>query len=254
MNFSEQELNIIALIWIFFAIFILPLLLKIKAPYGRHINKKWGLLIPNRLGWFIMEVPSLIIILYYFIQNVNIHTRFLILVFLLWIFHYAHRSLFFPFMTRTKHKKIPLSIVLMGIFFNFVNADLNGYFMSHFFDGQELTPLLTFRFGFGLFLFVIGMYINIRADYKLIKLRKTATNGYKIPRGWLFDFISCPNYFGEILEWLGFAVIAWNLPALSFFVWTVANLLPRALSNHKWYLENFKDYPKERKALIPFVL
>jgi 3-oxo-5-alpha-steroid 4-dehydrogenase 1 len=31
----------------------------------------------------------------------------------------------------------------------------------------------------------------------------------------------------------------------------MANLIPRARSNHKWYLENFSDYPSERKALVP---
>ncbi|MGL5956334.1 MAG: 3-oxo-5-alpha-steroid 4-dehydrogenase, partial [Brevinema sp.] len=40
----------------------------------------------------------------------------------------------------------------------------------------------------------------------------------------------------------------------AFFLWTVANLLPRALTSHRWYLDHFPDYPKDRKALIPFLL
>ena len=63
-----------------------------------------------------------------------------------------------------------------------------------------------------------------------------------------------PNHFGEIMEWLGFALMCWNLASLSFVVWTCSNLLPRALHHHKWYLQHFADYPKDRKAVIPFLL
>jgi hypothetical protein len=251
---SKQQLNIISIIWILVAFIIYPLLLKIKAPYGKYINYKWKPLISNRLGWILMEIPSLFLISYFFFSNSNIYSRFLSLVFLLWILHYIHRSAIFPFMIRTKGKKIPLLIVIFGMIFNIINAGLNGMYMSKYFDDKTLTPLLTLRFAFGLFLFVIGMYINIRADYKLISLRKNSSTTYKIPSGWLYEYISCPNYFGEIIEWCGFAIIAWNLPALSFFIWTIANLLPRSIATHKWYNNYFDNYPKERKAVFPFLL
>ena len=67
----------------------------------------------------------------------------------------------------------------------------------------------------------------------------------------VFKWISCPNYFGEILEWIGWALATWSLAGLSFAVWAIANLVPRARANHKWYLENFAEYPRSRKALIP---
>jgi len=66
--------------------------------------------------------------------------------------------------------------------------------------------------------------------------------------------VSCPNLFGEIVEWSGFAMMCWNLPALSFAIWTAANLIPRAISHHRWYRQRFADYPAARKAVIPFIL
>jgi steroid 5-alpha reductase family enzyme len=96
------------------------------------------------------------------------------------------------------------------------------------------------------------MYINRSSDRKLISLREEQT-GYQIPLEGLFKYISCPNHFGELIEWSGFALIAWNLPALSFVLWTICNLIPRSLNHHEWYLSNFKDYPKNRKAIIPFI-
>jgi hypothetical protein len=44
------------------------------------------------------------------------------------------------------------------------------------------------------------------------------------------------------------------MPALSFAIWTIANLLPRALQHHRWYQQTFSEYPAERKAVIPFIL
>ncbi len=76
---------------------------------------------------------------------------------------------------------------------------------------------------------------------------------YKIPNGALFKYISSPNYLGEVLEWIGWAILTWSLAGLAFAVFTIANLLPRAYATHKWYIKNFPDYPKERKAIIPFI-
>jgi len=74
-----------------------------------------------------------------------------------------------------------------------------------------------------------------------------------IPHRGLFKYISCPNYFGEILEWTGWAIATWSIPGLAFAVFTFANLAPRAFSNHNWYKEKFSNYPEKRKALIPFI-
>lgn len=148
---------------------------------------------------------------------------------------------------------MPLIIMLSAVFFNIVNGFSLGYFFVHFADYTN-NWFTDGRFIAGIILFFTGLYINWRADNRLIHLRKPDETDYKIPRGWLFEKVSCPNLFGELIEWLGFAILCWNLPALTFFIWTAANLIPRALSHHKWYKEKFTDYPKSRKAILPFVV
>ena len=96
----------------------------------------------------------------------------------------------------------------------------------------------------------MGGFINIHSDDILINLRRE-NQKYFIPRGGLFNYVSSPNYFGEIIEWFGFFIMTLNLGTFSFFIWTFVNLVPRSISNHKWYIETFNDYPKERKILIP---
>ena len=83
---------------------------------------------------------------------------------------------------------------------------------------------------------------------------KKKHNDYQIPNGFMYKYISCPNYFGEIIEWVGFYIVTASAPALVFVFWTMCNLIPRAISNHNWYLNKFSDYPKNRKAVIPFLI
>ena len=87
-----------------------------------------------------------------------------------------------------------------------------------------------------------------------MKLSKTSNNHYGIPKGGLYKFITSPNYFGEIVEWLGWAILTWSISGAVFFLWTIFNLVPRAISHHHWYKEKFEDYPAERRVIVPKVL
>ncbi len=241
--------------WLWIGIGLATLLVlvtsKIRAPYGRHTREGWGRLIPNNWGWFIMEMPALLLMPLLAVLGPVQLTMTTWLLVSLWVLHYAHRTLVFPFLIRTKGKKMPLSIVFSALAFNVINGGLNGYYLGFVYHSAN-DSLNTIGF-IGLLVFFIGMIINWRSDYYLIGLRKDNV-GYQIPKGGLFKLVSCPNHLGEIVEWSGFALLAWNLPALSFAIWTVSNLLPRALNHHAWYKEHFTNYPKERKAVIPFIL
>jgi 3-oxo-5-alpha-steroid 4-dehydrogenase 1 len=70
----------------------------------------------------------------------------------------------------------------------------------------------------------------------------------------MFRYVSSANYTGEIILWCGWAMMSWTLAGLTFAIFTISNLAPRALSHHRWYRDTFPDYPKDRKALIPGLL
>lgn len=245
-----ETLNLICIIWSAVAVATFILLQFVTAPYGRHTAKGWGMEISNKAGWILMEIPSFLIILYFYLSSNQ--SSYATLLSMLWLFHYLNRTFIFPFRIRTKGKKMPLAIVFSAVFFNFFNAGLNGYFLANF-ETYTTANFTSWNFILGGFLFIIGFIINQISDHILINLRKPEETGYKIPKGFLFDYISCPNLFGEFVQWSGFALMAWNFPATTFLIWTVANLFPRALKHHKWYLENFKNYPKNRKAVLPWV-
>ncbi|MGB5318230.1 DUF1295 domain-containing protein [Eudoraea sp.] len=245
-----ENFNLLNYIWIGIALitFLALVIFDIRAPYGRHTSEKWGMMVSNRWGWFWMELPAFLLfpILVFIGPREKDWLTWLLVG--LWTLHYFNRTFVFPFRLKTSGKKMPLTIVFSAIFFNGINGFLNGYYLGYL--APEDQTGITLNIVIGLLLFFGGMYINNRTDSRLISLRKEK-QGYSIPQGWLFKWISCPNHFGEIIEWIGFAVVAWNLPALTFAVWTFCNLVPRALNHHAWYHENFKEYPTKRKAVIP---
>ena len=238
----------ITYIWILIALIVLPINLIYKAPYGKHSTKKWGKSIDNKTGWILMELPALLTcpLIYFTIsEEINLNVVFIVL----WITHYLNRTVIYPLRIKTKGKKIPIAIVASAFFFNMVNGILNGYFLT-LLQFESISKLYLIL---GFIIFNIGFYINISSDNLLIKLR-TNQKGYVIPNGKLFNYVSCPNFFGEIIEWLGFAIMTLNPGSLSFLIWTICNLIPRSKAHHKWYKENFENYPKKRKAVIPYLL
>ncbi|MEM7550150.1 MAG: methyltransferase [Bacteroidota bacterium] len=224
----------------------------ISAPYGKFVRKGWGPIMKAKWGWMIMELPPVMFILYFFLISEHSSTFIYIIFFLLWQSHYVHRSLIYPFKQSGKDRDFPMAIMLMAIFFNCINGFINGYEVF-IYNTYSNDWLYTPQFIIGLTLFISGYTINKQSDRILKNLRKPGETDYKVPNGGMFKYVSAPHYLGEIIEWTGWAILTWSWSGLAFAVYTFANLAPRAVSHHKWYFKKFKDYPGNRKALIPFI-
>ena len=124
--------------WIVIPISIFPILLKVRAPYGRHTTSGWGPSIDNHWGWFIMEIPALLTfpILASFGPEEKDTLSWILIG--LWLIHYINRVIIFPFRLKTKGKKIPVLIVISAIFFNLMNGFVNGYYIG-FVNGTSGT-------------------------------------------------------------------------------------------------------------------
>lgn len=236
-----------------FSAVIFASLFVVTAPYGRHIRKGWGLAIRPRVGWLVMEFPAFLIIILMFIAGRRQTDPAAIVFLAMWTAHYTQRTFIYPFLMRGENKKFPILLIIFALIFNAINGYINGYYLFSLSPAYGISWFADPRFIIGTVLFFSGMIINLHSDHILRNLRKRGKEGYKIPRKGLFRYISCPNYFGEIIEWIGWALATWSLPGLAFALFTITNLAPRAFSNHRWYLESFPDYPRSRKALIPFI-
>lgn len=228
----------------------------INAPYGRYTTGgHWGNLISAKLCWFLMESPNLWTTAIVLITQKGgfvalSKSNFALLC--LFLIHYINRSLIFPLRLNKKSNPMPISVASLA----FTYCTWNGFTQSiglvacHRYDDAWLTDP---RFIIGSIIFAFGLSVNIYSDSVLMSLKTESNNAYKIPRGGFFEYVSCANYFGEIVEWAGFAIACWSLPSLAFAIFTFCNIGPRAYQHHQWYLGKFEDYPKSRKAVIPFI-
>ena len=228
----------------------LGLLSFVSAPYGRHVRGGWGPMIPRRIAWLVMESPA--VFGFACLYSIGSHSGqpVPLLLLTLWQVHYVHRTLVYPFRARSPGSPWPISIVVVAFCFQTFNAYLNARWISHL-GAYETSWLVDPRFATGVAIFLGGFLLNVWSDEKLRVLRSPGDSGYRIPRGGAFEFVSCPNYLGEILEWIGWAIATWSLAGAAFAAYTVANLVPRARSHHRWYKEEFEDYPRGRTALVP---
>jgi 3-oxo-5-alpha-steroid 4-dehydrogenase 1 len=244
--------NISVLTVLSLALVVFFILFSITAPYGKFLRQGWGAAVKAKWAWMIMEAPSPVLMTFFFISAPQRSTPQIIFI-CLWLSHYIHRTFIYPFTQSGSNKSYPVIILCMAFIFNIFNGFINGYGVFHL-KSYGLTWLGSWQFISGVVLFIAGFIINKTADSKLRHMRNGNRNGYVLPEGWLFTYISSPHYFGEIIEWGGWAIMTWSLPGLAFFIFTTANLFPRGIASHRWYKANFPDYPSSRKAVIPFLI
>ncbi|RUS27196.1 3-oxo-5-alpha-steroid 4-dehydrogenase-domain-containing protein [Jimgerdemannia flammicorona] len=227
--------------------------------------------LPGRFGWFLMEIISPLVFSAQTLPmlldpstSLGWTTPKTILT-TLWLTHYLNRTVIYT-LRAPSISPMHIFTFLAGILFNLANAYTNGASLARF-GSYPNSMLCSLRFWLGVTMWATGMAMNVHHDNILFRLRreqavKAEKDGahpnsnktrYMIPRGSLFELVSCPSYLSETVEWLGYAVAAWSVPAWVFAAATPGNLFPRAWRAHGWYRQTFKDYPKERKALIPYV-
>ncbi|XP_036413406.1 3-oxo-5-alpha-steroid 4-dehydrogenase 2a [Colossoma macropomum] len=249
-----QERTILYLSWGFIigGFFYLLRQMTTHTPYGRYVEPhSSGVMVPAKAAWLIQELPSFLVptLLLLTTESSSGLGRGLLLS--TFILHYFQRTFIYALLT--KGRPSPLHIVVSAVVFCSINGFLQGHNMLHCVQ-YEADWLTDIRFIAGLLLFFSGMAINIHSDHILRNLRKPGEVVYKIPKGGMFELVSGANFFGEILEWCGYAMASWSLPAFTFAFFTMCSIGPRAYHHHRYYLEKFEDYPKSRKAVIPFIL
>lgn len=108
----------------------------------------------------------------------------------------------------------------------------------------------------GVLLFTVGIAGNFYHHHLLSQLRKGGDDdkGYKIPKGGLFEFVTCPHYLFEIIGFFGFAMISQTVYALAMASATAAYLIGRSFATRRWYESKFEEFPTTIKALIPYIL
>ena len=237
------------------AVIVFIALYFVKAGYGIFRTKQWGLSINNKVAWILMEAPVFFVMLYMWASNGTPTTLPAFLAFLLFELHYFQRSFIFPLMMKGQ-SQMPVAIMLMGVIFNVINGLLIGTSLftlppSAYNDGAAYLTHPTAIAGIAIFF--SGMGINLHSDHVIRHLRKPGDNRHYLPQKGFYRYVTSANYFGELVEWTGFALLCSTPAAWLFVVWTAANLVPRAAAIHKRYRDEFGDAVGSRKRILPFV-
>lgn len=246
------------LLWVmsFLAIVVFICLYFITAGYGQFRTKRWGYSIDNRVAWFLMEAPVFFVMLIIWCRaGFPFHLPELILLGL-FLVHYFQRSFVFPSLMKG-HSRMPLSIMMIGIIFNVINGIMQGGGLFWFpipAYTQGASYLLRWNAIVGIIVFLFGMIVNWHSDYVIRHLRQPGETRHYLPQAGFYRYVTSANYFGELVEWIGFAIAAANPAAWVFALWTGANLIPRAHAIHRKYHEEFGDEAVgTRRRIIPLV-
>ena len=256
MMISLHAFHIFLIVMAAVAVVVFVSLFFVDAGYGKFYQPKWGPSVGNRLGWMLMEAPVFVtmLLLWWFSDRRTDGVRLVFL--LLFEAHYFHRSFIFPLQIRGR-SRMPLSIILMGVLFNTLNALMQGGWIFYLSapDRYPLSWLTSPAFLVGTAIFLFGMAVNIRSDSIIRHLRAPGDTAHYLPKGGMFRYVTSANYFGEFIEWTGFAILTWSWSGAVFALWTFANLAPRAARIYDMYAREFPDEldTHKTKRMIPFI-
>lgn len=236
------------------AIFVFFALYFIKAGYGKFNSKKWGPSINNKLAWVLMEAPICLLFIAFWLFSDKTFEITPLFFFIMFEIHYVQRAFVFPFLMRGR-SKMSIIVMLMGITFNIANAIMQGYWIFYLSDKYTLHWLTTPQFIIGTIVFFIGWIINIDSDRRIRNLRQPGDSNHYLPHGGMYNYVTSANYFGELVEWLGFAIATWSFAGLVFFIWTFANLVPRSNAIYHHYQKEFSQdmQGKNLRRVFPFI-
>lgn len=241
-----------------------PFLFFINPAYGKTYRSSWGRPLSGRWGWFLQEIISPVTLLSSFysararVSTASLFAPVPVHVFLfLFTMHYANRAVLYPLQRHLS----PTTYLVVGcsVLFNLVNGHLIGVELATRTAAQlqGWMDLAVPHVVAGLTVMALGAWINISCDATLraLRARGKGDRGYYIPSGGLFEYVCCPHYLGEGIEWTGWALATGTHSGWVFAFWTFANLAPRAWNTREFYRDKFKgEFPRSRRCLIPFLL
>ena len=172
-----------------------------------------------------------------------------------WTFHYAKREFETLFVHRFSHATMPFTNLFKNCIYYWGFAAYVAYFVNH----PKYTPPPEDLVYTGMCLFYFMEIGNFSAHWNLRTLRPAGTKVRRIPRGGLFELVSCPNYTYEILSWLGFNLMTRTVAGILFMIAGAIQMFIWAKGKHRRYKREFDGqedrplYPPNRRAIVPFI-
>jgi len=171
--------------------------------------------------------------------------------FMLWMTHYTKRLLETIFVHEFGTLTMPVFNLFKNCLYYWSFAAAVG-FNVNLPNAQDL-PSWHLYLGFPWF--CTFMLLNFMCHMRLKYMRPKGTNDFVIPHGGLFEYITCPNYFCEIMTWFGFNILTGFTPAgVAFNIVGTLQMLQWARQRRDKFIKLFgSKWPKNRYVLFPFI-
>ena len=167
-----------------------------------------------------------------------------------WTFHYAKRIYETFNVHKFSHATMPLFNLVKNCTYYWLFALYVAYFVNH--------PLYTAP-GLGQTVVCLGLamvcqYANYRCHVILASLRGPGVTGYVVPRGFLFEWVTCPNYSAEIAGWVLFTIATQTAAAGLFALVGAGQMLQWALSKGRRLRRLFRGEDGGERYRVRYVL
>lgn len=191
-----------------------------------------------------------------FAKNKNVKYLFIAL----WALHFIRRTLEVLFVHNYKRRMPLVESVGAPVYYWFFAIWIAWSMRYESGYEQSFITLVIL----GSVIFAVGEIGNCTCHIQLRRFRNekipshiSSSSGHVLPHGLLFNYVSCPHYFFEIVTWIGFFLATCTLASVLFLLATILTLVTYAQKKHKAYVHEFHgnhgEYPPHRKALIPFI-
>jgi very-long-chain enoyl-CoA reductase len=104
----------------------------------------------------------------------------------------------------------------------------------------------------GLVLYLFGEISNGAVHLHLATLRSAGGTERRIPSGYGFNLVTCPNYMFEVVSWLGIILTSRSWSVVVFIAFGIMQMAAWAKNKERAYRKEFGDkYKKKRYTMLP---
>ena len=172
-----------------------------------------------------------------------------------WVFHFAKRIAETFLVHKFSHGTMPIFNLVRNCGYYWGFAAFVSYFVNH----PLYTPPPLERSQVALGLAMLMQAGNLYSHVILSNLRPKGSKEYRVPRGFLFNYVTCANYTFEILGWALYNVATQSIPGILFMLAGGGQMVLWAITKHKRLRKQFdgkegrEKYPRRWIILPPFI-
>jgi hypothetical protein len=218
----------------------------LRLPYGKF---RTGGGVNSRVGLALAYTAPVLVYTALWIEDRGaLEAPYHLIVFAAFLFHFIRR-ICEVCVVNSYSRPTPLSALLsIAIFYS------GAAVVCGFFQVRTLAPPSKLLMILGGLTFASGELLNTYHHWLLARIRASGATTYSLPRGGLFRSVANPHYLGEILSFLGYAMMSDLLPVWGTALVVTAYLSARANSTLQWYRRQMPlQIPPGWRRLVPFV-